>query len=97
MYLGDTSVCRLGAFLRGYRFALWEDAGRPCSVQAIDEDELPWFQEFVSRRYHGEPVAMGWERILMEQSVDASEGMELFWSNWDAFIESVQADELPPR
>jgi hypothetical protein len=87
MYIGSNSVAKLASFLRGYQCALEKyGAGR-------DDDFLANFQEMTQSRY-GVKVSKAWEDIILFQSCDDHEAMELFWQLFDDYCASLKNGDL---
>lgn len=78
MYLGSTSIVKLGAFLRGYDYAA-ERLG-PGKADPF----LPEFREWVHRRFQG--TERSWEETILRQSANEAEAVERFWSLLDEFL-----------
>lgn len=92
MYIGPSSVTRLGAFLEGYYFARWEIESGYEGFGAMKP-----FQEMVEERY-SITLSISWDRILAFVAGDDAKGLDLFWKLWDEHIEqltSSEASEFP--
>lgn len=88
MYVGTNSVAKLASFLRGYQYALEKQGlGR-------DGDFLAAFQEMAQSRY-GVKTSKAWEDILLFQSSDDHEAMELFWRLYDDYCSRSQHRDTP--
>jgi hypothetical protein len=87
MYIGSNSVAKLASFLRGYQYALEKHgSGR-------DDDFLANFQKMTQSRY-GVKVSKAWEEIILFQSCDDHEAMELFWQLFDDYCSSLGKGDL---
>jgi len=80
MYLGPSSVTRLGAFLDGYYFAKMEMEDKYDDFGTMNE-----FQNMVEERF-SVVQTISWDRILAFVAGDERKGLDLFWKLWDEHI-----------
>src|SRR5712691_4536753 len=86
MYLGSNSLTKLASFLRGFEYALEKQGLHP------EDHFLSAFQEAVQTRY-AVKVSRSWEDILLFQSADENEAVELFWRLLDDFCANLHPGE----
>jgi len=86
MYLGSNSLTKLASFLRGFEYAL-EKLG-----PAPEDHFLAAFQDAVQTRY-AVKVSRSWEDILLFQSSDENEAIDLFWRLFDDFCVKLTSGE----
>jgi hypothetical protein len=82
MYVGETSLKKLAAFLRGYDYALEKHTGRL-------DPFLGAFRDWVHRRFQSS--ALSWENVLLRRSTDETQAVELFWRLLDEYLEEQES------
>jgi hypothetical protein len=78
MFIGEPSLTRLAAYLRGYDHALHDLRGEPAHPFFLR------FQEWVVRRVQA-PQYFGWERAIMQQCHSEAEAFDRFWQLFDEY------------
>jgi hypothetical protein len=87
MHIGSNSIVKLASFLRGYQYALEKHGlGR-------EDNFLAAFQEMTQERY-AVKTSKAWEDIILFQSSDDQEAMELFWRLFDDYCSESRRDRL---
>jgi hypothetical protein len=76
MYVGETSLTKLAAFLRGYDYAL-EKVGRK------SDPFLPDFRDWIHR--HFQTATHSWEDTILLHSADQEAAVEHFWRLLDQY------------
>lgn len=83
MYLGRVSILKFADFLRGYHHAIWD-------LTETDDTFLAEFRDWIQAKYN---TNIAWEKVLLQQSTDEEQAVELFWKLLDQFVE-FNADVL---
>lgn len=78
MYIGEPSLTRLAAFLRGYDYARCELRGEPADPFFLS------FQEWIVRRLHTHDC-FGWDRAILQQCHSEAEAFDRFWQLFDEY------------
>lgn len=77
MFIGECSLTRLAAFIRGYDFAL-DELGQPA------EPFFEGFQNWVVQRLRV-PEYHGWETAILKHCSSEAEAFKLFWELLDEY------------
>jgi hypothetical protein len=77
MFIGECSLTKLAAFIRGYSFALYE-LGEP------DGPLFEGFQNWVVQRLRV-PNYHGWESAILKHCPSEAEAFKLFWELLDEY------------
>jgi hypothetical protein len=91
MYIGQTSIIRFGAFLRGYFFAIYQQENSFKMYECLGN-----FNDWLAQKYKIEDM-LSWDNILLQVAGnDDAQGLELFWKEWDEFsnLEENQRNSL---
>ena len=78
MYIGEPSLTRLAAFLRGYDYARHELLGEPADPFFIS------FQEWSEHRFRQKNK--GWAEAILLQSNSESQAFDRFWELLDEYL-----------
>jgi hypothetical protein len=78
MYIGQPSIIRLAAYLRGYEHAAWRLGG-------YDADTfLPEFRDWIQERFGS--TRCSWEELILQHSADDAAAQERLWELLDEFL-----------
>lgn len=80
MYLGQQSLVRLAAFLRGYDLAINDRRAQDCFLSD--------FRDWVHQRYGASNRS--WEDTISSACKDQEEALQVFWSLFDEFLKVSQ-------
>ncbi|GAA4276490.1 hypothetical protein [Aquimarina mytili] len=83
MYIGRDSISCLKAFLDGWYFR------NPTGV--VDTDVMNKFQDWTEKKYSTKS-SKSWSDILLYNSQDESKALELFFKDFDEFIDNHKLD-----
>jgi hypothetical protein len=87
MYVGSNSIVKVAAFLGGFQYAL-EKLGL-----GQGDNFLSDIQELVQDRYEVK-ISQSWENIILFQSSDDNEAMDIFWRLFDEVCSAKQDQNL---
>jgi hypothetical protein len=81
MYVGETSITKLAAFLRGYDYAVTK------LVPGEGERFLPEFRDWIHQRFQS--AHQSWEETILQQSTDEVDAVKNFWALLDEFLKET--------
>jgi hypothetical protein len=83
MYVGSTSLTRLGLFLLGYEHAV-------CRLMPDNPDRfLADFREWIYQRFNTKDN-IGWEEIILRECSDEQAAVKRFWELLDEYLGQQQ-------
>jgi hypothetical protein len=89
MYIGEPSLTKLAAFLRGYDCARSDLLGKPAHPFFLS------FQSWIEQRLQVKYV--GWDRAILQQSGSEAEAFKRFWTLFDEFGVLQENGAIPPE
>jgi hypothetical protein len=84
MYIGEPSLTKLAAFLRGYDYARYELLAEPGDPFFLS------FQSWIEQRL--QVKNRGWDEAILQHAASERDGFNRFWELYDEYVTQSEND-----
>jgi hypothetical protein len=96
LFIGDQSISKFAAFIRGYIWAMNEHVQQEECTEKNDlypnGELLRQYNMWLTVRYQ-ETSSYGWDDILLSIAGSEEKALALFWETWEEFLADPHREE----